>query len=138
MSCTINANTTTTYLCLAGLRGLISCYQSFAPMTDIAVALPVFTYGQNWRYYLWICDNCFLIALKILTYKMLSCICLLMRAFLLLTNKNHCCISFSSRDLLFPVKFNPYTCTKNRLNLTIIYNSTWIIIMSVSAKLISL
>ena len=23
----------------------------------IAVALPVFTYGQNWRYYLWICDN---------------------------------------------------------------------------------
>jgi hypothetical protein len=33
-------------------RGLISCYQSFAPMADIAVALPVFTYGQNWRYYL--------------------------------------------------------------------------------------
>jgi hypothetical protein len=33
-------------------RGLISCYQSFAPMADIAVALAVFTYGQNWRYYL--------------------------------------------------------------------------------------
>jgi hypothetical protein len=33
-------------------RGLISCYQSFVPMADIAVALPVFTYGQNWRYYL--------------------------------------------------------------------------------------
>ena len=33
-------------------RGLISCYQSFAPMADIAVALPVFTYWQNWRYYL--------------------------------------------------------------------------------------
>jgi hypothetical protein len=33
-------------------RGLISCYQSFAPIADIAVALPVFTYGQNWRYYL--------------------------------------------------------------------------------------
>ena len=33
-------------------RGLVSCYQSFAPMADIAVALPVFTYGQNWRYYL--------------------------------------------------------------------------------------
>jgi hypothetical protein len=32
-------------------RGLISCYQSFAPMADIAVALPMFTYGQNWRYY---------------------------------------------------------------------------------------
>ena len=27
-------------------RGLISCYQSFAPMADIAVVLPVFTYGQ--------------------------------------------------------------------------------------------
>jgi hypothetical protein len=34
------------------MRGLISCYQSFAPMADIAVALPVFTYGQNWCYYL--------------------------------------------------------------------------------------
>jgi hypothetical protein len=33
-------------------RGLISCYQSFAPMADIAVILPVFTFGQNWRYYL--------------------------------------------------------------------------------------
>ena len=32
-------------------RGLISCYQSFAPMADIAVALPMFMYGQNWRYY---------------------------------------------------------------------------------------
>jgi hypothetical protein len=30
--------------CLGG--GLISCYQSFAPMADIAVALPVFTYGK--------------------------------------------------------------------------------------------
>jgi hypothetical protein len=38
-------------------RGLISCYQSFAPMADIAVALPVFMYGQNWRYYLYICDK---------------------------------------------------------------------------------
>ena len=28
-------------------RGLISFYQSFAPMADIAVALPVFTYGQT-------------------------------------------------------------------------------------------
>jgi hypothetical protein len=27
------------------------------PYADIAVALPVFTYGQNWRYYLWICDK---------------------------------------------------------------------------------
>jgi hypothetical protein len=33
-------------------RGLISCYQSFAPMADIAVAFPVFTHGQHWRYYL--------------------------------------------------------------------------------------
>jgi hypothetical protein len=28
-------------------RGLISCYQSFVPMADIAVALLVFTNGQN-------------------------------------------------------------------------------------------
>ena len=27
------------------------------PWADIAVALPVFTYGQNWRYYLLICDK---------------------------------------------------------------------------------
>ena len=40
-------------------RGLISCYQSFAPMADIAVALPVFTYGQNWRYYLLIINLIF-------------------------------------------------------------------------------
>ena len=29
----------------------------FAPMADIAVTLPVFTYGQNLRYYLYICDK---------------------------------------------------------------------------------
>jgi hypothetical protein len=28
-------------------RGLISCYQSFAPLADIAVVLPVFTHGKN-------------------------------------------------------------------------------------------
>ena len=27
------------------------------PWADIALALPVFTYGQNLRYYLYICDK---------------------------------------------------------------------------------
>ena len=29
----------------------------YLPWADIAVALPVFTYGKNWRYYLKICDK---------------------------------------------------------------------------------
>ena len=37
------------------------------------------------------------------TYSMFSCICLLIRAFLLLTSKNQSCINFSSNRLYFAV-----------------------------------
>lgn len=39
--------------------------------------------------------------ITLVTYRMFSCICLLIKAFLLLTNKNQSCINFSSRRLYF-------------------------------------
>jgi hypothetical protein len=39
----------------------------FCPMADIAVALPVFTHGQNWRYYLLIINSIFADNVRILS-----------------------------------------------------------------------
>ena len=32
-------------------------YPDICPWADIAMALPVVTYRQNWRYYAYICDK---------------------------------------------------------------------------------
>ena len=42
------------------------------------------------------------------TYSIFSCICLLIRAFLLLTSKNQSCINFSSNRLYFAVILKGY------------------------------
>ena len=46
------------------------------------------------------------------TYSILSCICLLIKAFLLFTSRNHSCINFSSFALLLPANRKPQTKLK--------------------------
>jgi hypothetical protein len=73
-------------------RGLTSCYQSFAPMADIAVALPVFTYGQNWRYYLLIINLIFADNVRIVIRY--SCICDMFFVYLYILDRELFCFIF--------------------------------------------